>query len=263
MNRPTDDEADPELEQRLASWRRDLDCDDAQLQRMRAAVKDQLAGMNWTDSRSLRPARQTEAAPASRQWAMVAAGMCLALTGWLFRSPSAGIATPDRPHAVGLLAFTTADLRRQAELVCELDRVFEHQLVGIHQNGESVSVDITNQPSARHDAPQLILRFAWQQREGGGIWTTVKQEDVIGPVDHQFDVRVDSRMDVAYWSHLLPDHSLWLESTATPLSGAVVRSSGQYQLNHPAEVWSHSSGKHHFRMLVVYELLNPCGREVI
>ena len=196
-------------------------------------------------------------------FAVVASVLCLALTGWLLDASPEGVTLHNPPPEVDLVSFTAADVHRQEELVCELDRVFEHQLVGVHQSGGTVSIDITSQPLTTAEVPQLMMRFVWQQREGGGVWTTVKQEEVIGPLDHQFGLLADSRLDAECWSHLLPDHSLWMDTTMTQPGGGVVRRAGQYQLNRPAEVWSQSSGQHQFRMLLVYELLKPCGREVI
>lgn len=266
MQQTTEFEADPEVDQLLVAWRRGLDGDDAQWQRMRAAVESQLAGAVVAKANPIRLNQQRGIAPSRQRGFLIlvmASVLCLALTAWLLDSSPKRVTLRNPQPEADLVSFTAADLQQQAELVCELDRVFEHQLVGVQQRGETVSIDITSSPLTTAEVPQLMMRFVWQQREGGGVWTTVKQEEVIGPLDHQFGLLSDSRLDAGCWSHLLPDHSLWMETTMTQPGGGVVRRAAQYQLNRPAEVWSQSSGEHHFRMLLVYEILKPCGRGVI
>jgi hypothetical protein len=266
MNGQTKFDADPELDQLLVHWRQQLDGNDSQLQRMQDIVTRQLAGGKFEGESLVLPSqrRAISAVPQRRPLiALVAVVMCLALTVGLFDSAPKGVTVH---HSLALdeqVSFTAAEIRRQEELVCELDRVFEHQLVGVHLRGEKVSVDVTDESLATDGAPRLLMRFVLQQRVGNGNWSTVTQEEVIGPQDNQFGLLDDSRHEVGYWSHLLPDHSLWMESTITQPGGGIVRCTGQYQLNHPAEVWTQSSEGRQRRMLVVYELLNPCARGVI
>ncbi len=266
MNGQTKFDADPELDQLLVHWRQQLDCHESQLQRMRDAVTSQLAGGKFEVESPVFPSRRRAVLPVPRRRpliGLVAAVMCLALTVWWCDSAPKGITVNNSPAWDGQVSFTAAEIRRQEELVCELDRVFEHQLVGVHLRGETVSVDVTDESLVTAVAPRLLMRFVLQQRVGNGDWSTVTQEDVIGPEDNQFGMRDDAQHGVGYWSHLLPDHSLWIESTITQPGGGIVQHSGRYQLNQPAEVWTQSSGGRQRRMLVVYELLNPCARGVI
>lgn len=264
MNGQTEFQVDPELDQLLVHWRQQLDCDDSQLQRMRDAVTSQLAGGKFEGESPVLPSQRRAVLPVPRRRpliALVAAVMCLVLTVWLLDSAPKGVTVSNSLALDGQVSFTSTEIRLQEELVCELDRVFEHQLVGVHLRGETVSVDVTNETLV--GAPRLIMRFVLQQRVGNGEWSTVRQEEVIGPQDNQFGLLDDAQHEVSYWSHLLPDQSLWMESTITQPGGGIMRHSGQYLLNHPAEVWAQSSEGRQRRMLVVYELLNPCARGVI
>lgn len=264
MNIHTDFEADPELDQLLVHWRKQLNCDDTQLQRMQTAVTSQLAGGS-VSGENIIPSSQQRAVlpvPPSRPLlALVLTVLSLAIALWL-HVPQ-GDLVGNLPVLDTDVLFTAEEIRRQEELVCELDRVFEHQLVGVHQKGKTVSVDLADEPPAAAEAPRLIMRFVLQQRVGNGEWSTVTQEDVIGPGDTQFGLHDDAQLQGDYWSHLLPDQSLWMEWTITQPGGGTVHRSGQYQLNRPAEVWVQTSAGRQSRMLMVYQLLNPCTHGVI
>ena len=266
MNSHTHFEADPELDQLLVHWRQQLDCEEAQLQRMQDAVTSQLAGGSFSGESITLSSQQRAALPVPQSrplLALVLTVLSLAIALWLLDSTPQGIAVGNLPVLDTEVFFTAEEIRRQEELVCELDRVFEHQLVGVQQRGETVSVDLADESLTTVESPRLIMRFVLQQRFGNGEWSTVAQEDVIGPKDNQFGLLGDAQHEVDYWSHLLPDRTLWLELTITQPGGGNVRRSGQCQRNHPAEVWAQSSEGRQRRMLVVYELLNPCTRGVI
>ena len=264
MHHPDDSLPDPEIDQMLKTWRQALGSDDSQLQRMRARVESRLVSMASGGPNLVRSARPASASirPGRSVVAVMAVLLVLGLTGWLLELPRPEVTLSEQSPAAPV-AFTAAEIRKREELVCELDRVFEHHMLGVYQNGQAVEVDLAEQSLATVEAPRLVMRFVLQQRVGNGEWSTANQEEVIGQADHQFDLRADSHIVVGYWSHLLPDDSLWLETTITLSDGAVVSHSGQYQNNHPTEVWSQSFGAQQRRILVVYDLLNPCRREVI
>lgn len=248
-------DSDPRLDAQLAVWGQSLRRDEERLQRMKAALLSEFAS-----DRPLPPAfrakLQAKDRPRPSGWTLVPVALCLGIAGWLLLSPAGWNRASQRS-----IAFTPDDVRSRENLVCELERVFEHQLVGVRQRGETVSVD-TDSESRNGEAPTLVLRFVLQDRLAG-VWTTVDQEEVMGPADDQFRFASPARLEIECWSHLLPDQSLWLESVVSPFGGKGVRMAGQFQINLPQELWSVSRGPLQRRVLVVYQMLNPCSGEVI
>jgi hypothetical protein len=84
---------------------------------------------------------------------------------------------------------------------------------------------------------------------------------MVGSHDHQFQFPETEGMVVSYWSHLLPDHSLWAEIQLTTPDEAVHPL--RLVSNHPVLIWSGSYVGRERRLLVVYRRLEPCQQGII
>lgn len=248
-------DSDPQFDSRLAEWGRSLRPGEEPLSRLQAVVLREFESAP-PPLPSVRATLATKERPRRGGWILAPVVLCLGIASWVMLRPDVG-----HRRSEASIAFTAEDVRSREDLVCELDRVFEHQLTGVRQQGATVSLDTVSESGDRQTL-RLVLRFVLQDRVAGE-WTTVDQEEVMGPVDDQFRFATPSRLDMDCWSHLLPDQSLWLESVVAPFGGEEVRLAAQFQINHPQEFWSSSTGPLPRRVLVVYQLLNPCSAEVI
>ncbi|MEZ6088717.1 MAG: hypothetical protein R3C05_11970 [Pirellulaceae bacterium] len=184
----------------------------------------------------------------------------IAWTLWPSRLPTQQpIANSQSPVAASdTYRFTSDELQRTRRLVCELDSVFENQLQLIHMHNQQLEFNISNRPVSDSSSSRVVLRFVLQQRNEDGNWTTVQSEEVIGGKDHQFKISESKGMTVQYWSHLLPDDSLWAEiDVSTDATESKVSATSQSRelrcvANQPAVVWNQDLAGRDTRLLVIY-----------
>ena len=178
MHHPDDSLPDPEIDQMLKTWRQALGSDDLQLQRMRARVQSRLVSMASGGPNLVRSARPASASirPGLSVAAVMAVLLVLGLTGWLLELPRPEVTLREQTQAAPV-AFTASEIRKREELVCELDRVFEHHMLGVYQNGQAVEVDLAEQSLATFEAPTLVMRFVQQQRVGNGALDRARCRD--------------------------------------------------------------------------------------
>ncbi|TWT92793.1 hypothetical protein [Stieleria varia] len=182
-------------------------------------------------------------------------------------STSSTIDTP----SVDSLAFTSGDLQRSAILTCEVQRLFETQVQLIHRHDERIDFDFADDSTMRSTsaAPttastRLIIRFVLQHRNDDLAWQTVQTHEVIGSNDQQFSFSHADGLSLRYWSHLLPDDTLWTEVAVSPTSQSTAETASLHcRPNQPKLAWTRTINGQAWRLLIVHELLGTCDGEVI
>ncbi|GAA5507282.1 hypothetical protein [Novipirellula caenicola] len=266
--KPSDDD---KLDQTLHNWRSGLEPTQAQRDRMQSRFLDEFSAGPDPSTASVTLPPNGTSPYASGSWIRVAAclavGVCIVFVmfAWQYLSKPnpAGAIVDSEPAPQSSWSFTPEELRRSEVLVCEFDRVFEHQVRSIHQRGQTVEVDLVNQTVARSETPRVIVRFVLQQRNTNTAWKTVQSEEWIGSQDHQFHLSNISDIEVQTWSHLLPDDSLWIELTVSSPDDVAEQRTRHCIANQPGIVWQRNRGDQQWQLVVVHELLKPCDGELI
>ncbi len=109
----------------------------------------------------------------------------------------------------------------------------------------------------------MMVRFLVQTRDAESTWETVQVEELIGGGDHQFALSDATGVRLHYWSHLLPDKSLWTEAVVSMSEGRNENCAAHCESNRPKVLWKGRSENRHWQVIIVYELLKPCDGELI
>ncbi|GAA4452070.1 hypothetical protein [Novipirellula rosea] len=266
--KPSDDD---KLDQTLRDWRSGLEANQAQRDRMQTRFLDKLSEGPDSITASVTLPPNDTSPYANGSWIRVAAclavGACIVFVmfAWQYLSAPnpAGAIVHFEPAPQPTWSFTPEDLHRSEMLVCEFDRVFEHQVRSIHQRGQTVEVDLVNHTVAWEESPRVIVRFVLQQRNANSAWKTIQRDEWIGSQDHQFHLSNISDIEVQTWSHLLPDNSLWMEISVSSPDDVAERRTRHCIANQPGIVWQQDRGDQHWQLVVVHELLKPCDGELI
>lgn len=278
MTSPYDEPTDRKVDQQLLRWHDRLQCDDSQRKRMQARFLEQLSvEQNSQDSIELATSESkvNSTSTANRRFwrnptlfVTTAAMVLLAVGYWQFL-PYRESRPKDATSELGQVtscAFSPDDIHRTEQLYCELDRVFEHKVPVIRQCGDRVDFDFATHDLTVQSKTPIILRFVLQERVNGDNWTTLHSEDIIGSNDQQFTLPKHSGIVVNYWSHLLPDRSLWVEVTVTDSTSSTQPSqpSEQHCLsNDPKVVWTEKRDNKSLQLVLAFEQLKPCEPGVL
>lgn len=270
MTSPNDERIDRKIDQQLMRWHTQLDCDAAQRERMRNRFLEQLAIEQASQNSSVLPKSESRLSPSSianqRLWRnrtlllSVAALLLLAVGIWQF-APHRETLQIDLSTKLGQAissSFSAEDILRNEQLYCELDRVFEHNVPVIRQCGDRVEFDFGTRELAVQQSSPVILRFVLQERASDNSWQTLHTEDVIGGNDQQFTLPQHSGLVVKYWSHLLPDQSLWAEVAVSTAARGTEQSEQHCLSNDPKVVWSEIQNRKSLRLVLAFQRLKRC-----